>query len=46
MLYFSEVETALFATVLGRYTQGTAVPSALQPGAVGYTPPAAAGADQ
>ena len=46
VLYFSEVEAALFATVLGRYTQGTAVPSALQPGAVGYTPQAAAGADQ
>lgn len=46
VLYFNEVEPALFANVLGRYTQGTAIPSALQPGAVGYIPPAAAGANQ
>ena len=46
VLYFSEVEPGLFATVIGRYTQGTAIPSTLQPGAVGYTPPPAAGVDQ
>ncbi len=46
VLYFNKVEPALFADVLGRYTHGTAIPSALQPGAVGYVPPAAAGANQ
>lgn len=40
-LYFKQVEPALFANILGRYSHGTAVPPALQPGAVGYIPPAA-----
>jgi len=46
VLYFNVVEPMLFENVLGRYTDGTAVPSALQPGAVGYVPPTAAGGNQ
>lgn len=46
VLYFNAVEPALFANVLDRYKQGTPVPPALQPGAVGYAPPAAAGENQ
>ncbi|WP_255011951.1 cytochrome ubiquinol oxidase subunit II [Roseovarius sp. M141] len=40
-LYFNAVEAALFEGVLHRYMRGTAVPPALQPGAVGYLPPPA-----
>ncbi len=46
VLYFNEVEPALFANVIGRYTRDTPVPPAQQPGAVGYAPPAAEGTSQ
>lgn len=46
VLYFNAVAPTLFENVLGRYTDGTAVPPALQPGAVGYVPSTVAGEDQ
>ena len=38
VIWFNRVEPDLFQTVMHRYMQGTPVPPALQPGAVGYEP--------
>ncbi|TCS54466.1 cytochrome o ubiquinol oxidase subunit 2 [Primorskyibacter sedentarius] len=46
VIYFNQVEPSLFETVLGRYNEGTDIPPAQQPGAVGYVPPSAQGANQ
>lgn len=40
VVWFGTVEPGLFARVIDRYTQGAPVPPDLQPGAVGYAPPA------
>lgn len=42
VIWFNEVEPGLFETVMHRYMQGTPVPPALQPGAVGYASPSPA----
>jgi cytochrome o ubiquinol oxidase subunit II len=41
VIYFDRVVPGLFGRVLRRYSQGSAVPPAQQPGAEGYIPPAA-----
>ncbi|WP_238372338.1 COX aromatic rich motif-containing protein [Heliomarina baculiformis] len=43
VLHFSSVDNDLFDEVLHRYMRGTPVPSANQPGAVGYDPQASTG---
>lgn len=43
--YFNQVEPDLFDNVMHRYMQGTPVPAAGQPGAVGYIPPSAPAGD-